>query len=65
MSPESDIKKSLPRVERIECQSQVVQLKKSITLSGEELYTLRRFFPLIDQFIKFQPYNYNQNIASK
>ena len=64
MTPESYEKKSLTRSEQIECQSQVLQLKK-LTLSGEELFNLRRFFPLIDQFIKFQHYNYNQNSASK
>ena len=39
--------------------------RKKTTLSEEELFNLRRFFPLIDQFIKFHHYNYNQNNASK
>ena len=48
MNPESDIKISLTRVERIDCRGQVVQRKEQITLSEEELTTLRKFFPAID-----------------
>ena len=54
MTPESNINISLTRIERIDCRDQVVQRKEQVTLSEEELCTLRRFFPVIDQFIYFQ-----------
>ena len=58
MNPESDIKTLLTRVD---CRGQVVQLKEQITLSEEELTTLRRFFPVIDQLIYFQRFKFFQS----
>ena len=45
MTPESNIKISLTRIERTDCRGQVVQRKEQVTLSEEELCTLRRFSP--------------------
>ena len=61
MTPETNIKISLTRIERIDCRGQVVQRKKQVTLSEEELCTLRRFFPVIEQFIYFQRFKYISN----
>ena len=49
MTPEVDIKISLNRIERIDCSGQIVQRKEQITVCEEELSTLKRFFPVIDQ----------------
>ena len=48
MTPESNIEISLTRIERIDCRGQVVQRKEQVTLSEEELCTLRRFFSVIE-----------------
>ena len=65
MNPVSDIKISLIRVERTNCRGQVVQRKEQITLSEEELTTLRMFFPVIDQFIYFQQFKFTQIVSQK
>ena len=51
MTPEGDIKISLTRIERIHCSGQIVQRKEQTIVSQEELSTLKRFFPVIDQFV--------------
>ena len=61
MTPESDIKISLTRIECVDCRDQIVQRKEQVVLSEEELTTLRRFFPVIDQFIYFQRFKYIGN----
>ena len=48
MTPESNIKISLTRIERIDCRGQVVQRIEQVTLSEEELCTSRMFFLVID-----------------
>ena len=65
MTPESNIKISLTRIERIDCRGQVVQRKEQVTLSEEEACTLRRFFPVIDQFIYFQRFKYISNVTQQ
>ena len=65
MDPESDIRISLTRVERIDCRGQLVQRKKNKSLSEEKLFTFRRFFPLIDQFICFQRIKFIQNFSQQ
>ena len=65
MTPESNIKISLTRIERIDCRGQVVQRKEQVTLSEEELCTLRRFFPVIDQFIYFQRFKYISKVTQQ
>ena len=65
MNPESEIKISLTRDEQIDCRGRVVQRKEQITLSEEELTTLRRFFPVIDQFIYFQRLKFIQNVSQQ
>ena len=63
MTPDSDIKKTLTRTEKINYRGQVVQRKEQITLTGDELTNLRNFFPVIDHFIYFQRYKYCQNVS--
>ena len=58
MTPEGDIKISLTRIERIDCSGQIVQRKEQIIISEEELSTLKRFFPVIDQFVYFQRFKF-------
>ena len=65
MTPESNIKISLTRIERIDCRGQVVQRKEQVTLSEEELCTLRRFCPVIDQLIYFERFKYISNFTQQ
>ena len=65
MNPESDIKKPLTRVERIDCRGQLVERKEQMTLSEEDYKTLRRFFPVIGQFIYFQRFKFIQNVSQQ
>ena len=58
MTPESDIKNSLTRIERIDCSGEIVQRKGQIIISEEELSTLKRFFPVNDQFVYFQRFKF-------
>ena len=65
MNPESDINLSLTRVELIDCRGQVVQRREQITLSEEDVTTLRRFFPMMDQFTYFPWFKFIQNISQQ
>ena len=65
MTPEGDIKISLTRIERIDCNGQLVQRKEQIIISEEELSTLKRFFPVIDQFVCFQRFKFIRNVNQK
>ena len=47
MTPKSNTKISLTRIERIDCRGQVVQRKEQVTLSEEELCTLFQRFKYI------------------
>ena len=47
MAPQSVIKKSLTRINRIDCRGQMVQRKQRTTLLGEELFTLGNVFPVV------------------
>ena len=53
MTPEGDTKISLTRKELIDCSDQIVQRKEQKILSEEELSTIKRFFPVFDQFVHF------------
>ena len=65
MTPEGDIKISLTRIERIDCSGQIVQRKEQIIISEEELSTLKRFFPVIDQFVYFQRFKFIRNVSQQ
>ena len=65
VTPESDIKISLTRIERVDCRCQAVQRKVQVVLSEAELITLRRLFPVIDQFIYFQRFKYIGNVGQQ
>ena len=65
MTPENAIKISLTRIERVDCRGLIVQRKEQVVLSEEELTTLRRFFPVIDQFIYFQRFKYMGNVSQQ
>ena len=65
MNPEGDKKLSLTRVERIDCSGPIVQRKKEIKISAEELSTLRKFFPVIDQFVYFQRFKFIRNVSQQ
>ena len=65
MTPEGVIKISLTRLERIDCSGEILQRKEQIIISEEELSTLRRFFPVMDQFIYFQRFKFNRNVSQQ
>ena len=65
MTPEGDIKFSFTRIERIDCSGQYVQKKEQIIISEEELSTLKRFFPVIDQFVYFQRFKFIRNVSQQ
>ena len=65
MTPEGDIRISLIRIERIDCSSQIVQRKEQIIISEEELSALKRFFPVIDQFVYFQRFKFIRNVSQQ
>ena len=65
MTPEGDIKILLTRLERIVCSGQIVQRKEQIIISEEELSTLKRFFPVIDQFVYLQRFNFIRNVSQQ
>ena len=65
MTPVGDIKISLTRIERIDCSGQTVQRKEQIIISEEELSTLQRFFPVIDQFVYFQRFKFIRNVSQQ
>ena len=65
MTPEGYIKISLTRIERIDCSGQIVQRKEQIIISEEELSTLKRFFPVIDQFVYPRDSSLSKMLASK
>ena len=60
-----DIKISLTRIERIDCSGQIVQRKEQVIISEEELSTLKRFFPVIDQFVYFQRFKFIRNVSQQ
>ena len=63
MTPEADIKISFTRVERIDCIGQIVQRKEQII--EEELSTLTRFFPVVDQFVYLQRFKFIKNVSQQ
>ena len=65
MTPEGDFKISLTKIERIDCNGQIVQRKEQIIISEEELSTLRRLFPVIDQFVYFQRFKFIRNVGQQ
>ena len=65
MIPEGDIKISLTRIERIDFSGQIVQRKEQIIISEEGLSTLKRFFPVIDQFVYFQRFKFIRNVSQQ
>ena len=65
MTPESNIKISLTRIERIDCRGQVVQRKEQVKLSEEELCTLKRFPPCLTSSSTFNDSNTSVMLPSK
>ena len=53
------------RIGRIDCSGQIVQRKEQIIISEEELSTLKRFFPVIDQFVYFQRFMFIRNVRQQ
>ena len=65
MTPEGDNKISLTKIECFECSGQLVQRKEQIRISEKELYTLKRFFPVIYQFVYFQRVKFITNVSQQ
>ena len=49
----------------MDSRGQIVQRKDYIILSGEELSTSKRLFPVIDQIIHFQRYKFIQEVGQQ
>ena len=65
MIPEGDIKISLTKMEHNDCSGQIIQRKEQIIISEEELSTLKRIFPVIDQFVYFQRFKFIKNVSQQ
>ena len=59
------MKNSLTRIERIDCSGEIVQRKEQIIISEEELSTLKRFFPVNNQFVYFQRFKFIRKVSQE
>ena len=63
MTPVADTKSSLTRLEPIDCSGQNSQRKEQII--EEELSTLKRFFPVNDQFVYLQRFKFIKSFSQQ
>ena len=55
----------MTRIARNNCSSQIFQRKEQIIFFEEELSTLKRFFPVTDQFVYFQRFKLVGNVRQQ